>query len=76
MDGYRVVGLPPMTPPEGLPAGERRMLEERELTGFLGGVYRTSVPDAGVGQSEPRPKGSPRSSTSPRSLGRPEGRPD
>ncbi len=36
---YRSAQLPPVTSPEGLPAGERRMLAERGLEGFVQGLY-------------------------------------
>jgi transposase len=75
MDVYRAAGLPPVTPPEELPAGERRMLEERELADFLQGVYRTPGPDAEVHPAASRRKARSRASTSPQSPGRPPGRP-
>lgn len=72
---YRAAGLPPVTPPEGLPVGERRMLEERELEGFIRDVYRASGPDAGAHRAEPLGGTPPRSSKSPQPPGRPAGRP-
>jgi hypothetical protein len=37
---YRSAGLPEVTCPEGLPAGEQRMLTERELTEFVAELYQ------------------------------------
>jgi hypothetical protein len=72
---YRAAGLPPVTPPEDLPAGERRMLEERGLEDLLRDVYRASGPDTGVHRAEPRRGATPRSSKSRQPSGRPSGRP-
>jgi len=54
---YRVAGLPEVTSPEELPAGEQRMLSERELTEFVvelyqpvGGPGRAKQQTAGRGQ--------------------------
>lgn len=44
---YRLAQLPPATAPEGLPAGERRMLSERELDDFVRGLYEGTAPDPG-----------------------------
>lgn len=41
---YTGAGLPPVTRPDELPAGERRMLAERQLTGFVEQLYRPATP--------------------------------
>jgi transposase len=43
---YRSAQLPPVTSPEGLPAGERRMLAERGLEDFVRGLYDPAGPSA------------------------------
>ena len=40
---YRAAGLPAVTCPEGLPAGEQRMLTERELTEFVAELYQPAA---------------------------------
>jgi hypothetical protein len=40
---YRAAGLPAVTYPEGLPAGEQRMLTERELDDFVAELYHPAA---------------------------------
>jgi transposase len=74
VDVYRAAELPPVSAPEGLPAGERRMLAERGLEPFVKGLYEAARHDPkhrrGGRQSAP---GTPAGTTS-REGGRPEGR--
>jgi hypothetical protein len=37
---YKAAGLPQVTSPENLPAGEQHMLKERQLNGFVQELYR------------------------------------
>lgn len=41
---YAAAKLPAAKPPEELPSGERRMLEERNLGDFVQGLYRPAPP--------------------------------
>jgi transposase len=41
---YRNAGLPAVTTPEELPAGEERMLAEQDLEGFVSELYKPSIP--------------------------------
>jgi transposase len=40
---YKAAGLPPVTCPQELPAGEQRMLTERELTALVAELYQPTV---------------------------------
>lgn len=60
---YQAAGLPAVTLPEALPAGEQRMLAECRLKGYLREIYR------------PANKASVAAKSSPASRGRPAGRP-
>jgi transposase len=51
---YRAAGLPAVTSPEELPAGEQRMLTERELTEFVAELYQ---PTAGPSRGDQRAAG-------------------
>jgi transposase len=51
---YQTAGLPEVTSPEELPAGEQRMLTERELTEFVAELYQ---PTAGPGRGNQRAAG-------------------
>ena len=51
---YRAAGLPEVMPPEELPAGEQRMLTERELTEFVAELYQ---PAARPGRGKQRAAG-------------------
>ncbi|WP_435011796.1 IS110 family transposase (plasmid) [Tundrisphaera lichenicola] len=51
---YRSAQLPPVTAPESLPAGERRMLAERELGDFVRGLYQGKSADSGAEPAEDR----------------------
>jgi transposase len=67
---YRKAQLPPATPPERLPAGERRMLNERGLEAFARELSETTVTDPGL-----RQRARTKAPTVARELGRPTGRP-
>jgi len=73
---YESVPLPPVTAPEGLPAGERRMLAERELEGFVRGLYETARAGTAASREEPRGMRSDPARAGTRAKGRPAGRPD
>ena len=49
-DVYAAAGLPPTPDPEKLPEGERRMLQDRQLTDFVDRLHR---PSASEGRSRP-----------------------
>lgn len=51
---YRVAGLPEVTSAEELPAGEQRMLSERELTEFVAELYQ---PVGGPGRAKQKAAG-------------------
>ena len=65
---YTDVQLPPVTAPDHLPAGERRMLKDRDMTDFVAELYQP------VGTQPPSTESKASSSTKPR-RGRPAGRP-
>lgn len=65
---YQAAGLPLVRCPEELPAGEQRMLAERELEGFVAELYHPA--EADVPAAAPQ-RGSQRSSTTGRPAGRP-----
>ncbi len=63
---YTAANLPPVKPPQELPRGERRMLEERKLVDFVTELYQPTPPKRKVSQKakvskrqdqEGRPKG-------------------
>jgi hypothetical protein len=56
---YEAAGLPRAKGPGELPAGERRMLAERGLEGFVAGLYAPAGADPGPGRPGPRPAGEP-----------------
>ena len=71
---YRAAQLPPVTAPEGLPAGERRMLAERGLEGYVRGLYEPASAGPATGRARPRRGESDPTATGSRAKGRPEGR--
>ena len=71
---YRSAQLPPVTAPEGLPAGERRTLAERELGDFVKGLYEGKSAESGAGPAEDRGQEGEREPTTSRATGRPAGR--
>ena len=71
---YRSAQLPPATAPEDLPAGERRMLAERELGDFVKGLYERKSADSGAEPAEDRGQEGERKPTTSRATGRPAGR--
>jgi transposase len=72
-DVYRSAQLPPVTGPEGLPAGERRMLAERGLEGFVRGLYEPA--GTSTRRAEPGREAGGRATKS-RATGRQAGRPN
>jgi hypothetical protein len=74
-DVYLRADLPAATAPENLPAGERRMLADRGLEGFVWALY--SPPSSGAETSEScasRQSSAP-TARRPRAASRPVGRP-
>ena len=72
---YRAAQLPLVTTPEGLPAGERRMLAERGLEGFVQELYGAAGPGPGERRTEPRCEARAPARTASRTAGRRAGRP-
>jgi transposase len=73
---YRSAGLPPVTAPDGRPAGERRMLAEREVEDFVRGLYQGRGVASEAGQGEGRRRASRREPAASPAKGRPAGRQD
>ena len=71
---YRAVQLPSVTTPEGLPAGERRMLAAEGLEDFVQGLYETTGPGPGERRAGPRREARAPAVTVSRTAGRRAGR--
>jgi hypothetical protein len=71
---YRSAQLPPVTAPEDLTAGERRMLAERELRDFVQGLYEGKSADSGARPARDRGQEGEREPATSRATGRPAGR--
>jgi transposase len=71
---YESVSMPPVTTPERLPVGARRMIDERELEGFVQGLYKPVEPNRRRPRTGHRTQIVATATTSP-AEGRPEGRP-